>query len=69
MYILVNNQLKFNSLNILLIVSSTLFFIFSIGSVHFIDYEFAMYNYEHYEIASHFCESGKMSKTHRQTNY
>lgn len=28
------------------------------GSVHFIDYEFAMYNYEHYEIASHFCESG-----------
>ena len=32
------------------------------GTVHFIDYEFAMYNYEHYEIAAHFCESGNGHK-------
>lgn len=26
------------------------------GSVHFIDHEYAMYNYEHFEIGNHFCE-------------
>ena len=25
------------------------------GSVHFIDYEYAMFNCEHYEIGHHFC--------------
>lgn len=26
------------------------------GSIHFIDYEIAMYNHEHYDIGTHFCE-------------
>lgn len=26
------------------------------GSVHFIDHEYAMYNFEHFEIGNHFCE-------------
>ena len=26
------------------------------GRVNFIDHEYAMYNYEHYEIGNHFCE-------------
>ena len=30
--------------------------------VHFIDYEFAMYNYEHYDIAHHFCEYTGMDR-------
>ena len=30
--------------------------VFVAGSVHFIDHEYAMYNYEHFEIGNHFCE-------------
>ena len=47
------------------------FVLFAIsGSIHFIDYEFAMYNYEHCELGIHFCEyAGKHpSCTHHQFN-
>ena len=34
-----------------------LIFLFCVaGSVHFIDHEYAMYNFEHFEIGNHFCE-------------
>ena len=39
------------------------------GQIQFIDIEFAMYNYEHFEIAHHFCQyQGKQKLTDHKVN-
>ena len=32
--------------------------------IHFIDFEVAMYNYEHFDVAQHFCEYTGKDKPH-----
>ena len=36
--------------------SLTFLFSFYTDQIHFIDFEVATYNYEHFEVAQHFCE-------------
>ena len=42
--------------------------IFFVGCVHFIDHEYAMYNYEHFEIGNHFCEYAGMQFSLKETS-
>ena len=47
---------------------NVLFFLSFSDQIHFIDFEVAMYNYEHFDVAQHFCEYTGKYKLHRILN-
>ena len=48
--------LLMNFMEMSIVYKRIIIFFFFAGCVHFIDHEYAMYNYEHFEIGNHFCE-------------